>query len=191
MNACPETIRCFVAFDLLPEAKRYLLQIIENNQRFHPEAKWISEHQLHITIRFFASLTPSQVNRVVRILEDCHRGYHPFDLKLGSLGVFSSWKRARVLWIGIDPAAAQHIKNIVLHFENQCAQNDLRNEEERDFSPHITLARWRTPLPVCPESLIPSEPLETSIQEINLYRSLLTPGGAVYDQLAGFSLTQI
>ncbi|MEI6157689.1 MAG: RNA 2',3'-cyclic phosphodiesterase, partial [Atribacterota bacterium] len=63
--------------------------------------------------------------------------------------------------------------------------------EERDFSPHITLARWRTPLPVRPESLIPSEPLETSIQEINLYRSLLTPGGAVYDQLAGFSLTQI
>ena len=52
--------------------------------------------------------------------------------------------------------------------------------EKRGLTPHITLGRRRTPKPFPNGDPLPIEEREFLIEQLVLYKSTLTPGGAIY-----------
>ena len=64
---------------------------------------------------------------------------------LQGIGAFPNFRRARVVWIGVE----QEPRLELLHhdLELACEQEGFE-VEGRPFRPHITLARVRVPLPI-------------------------------------------
>jgi 2'-5' RNA ligase len=71
--------------------------------------------------------------------------HRPFEMTLGGVGAFPTFRRAHVVWMGI----ASEPRLELLHHDLEVACGDAGFEVEgRPFRPHITLARVRAPLPL-------------------------------------------
>lgn len=177
-------MRLFVAIDLPDTVKDQL----DTLQTCIPTARWVKRQQMHLTLFFLGETDrlPDIKNSLASIETP------PFSLTLTGVGRFPKRHRQppRVLWVGIDaePALAQ------LHEQVTTALAEIGFEpEHRPFSPHITLARFKTrePLPEVDALLnahgafrVPS----IAITEFVLFSSALTPQGPLYEREAVFAL---
>jgi len=99
-----------------------------------------------------------------------------------------------VIWVGVT--AAEELKELALGIEKQTKSLGFPNEE-RPFSPHLTLGRVGRQVSPGDIRLIADAvqylKIEaagtTRVTEIHLYRSDLNPGGAVYTRLYSASLS--
>jgi 2'-5' RNA ligase len=185
-------IRCFVAFDFPSEAKEHIRSVIESNQKRFPHARWVSINHIHITLQFFPALSVSQINQVRMILQEIALPLSAFGFTLQQLGAFSSWKRVRVLWIGVDDHSSEMMKKIAFLLKKGCSTGGIEIEDEtREFSPHITLARFKNPTAIQPEQLIQPSFYTTQIRQLSFYQSTLTPQGPIYTPLDIFTLKEV
>ena len=183
-----DKLRLFVAFDL----PRPLLDEIDVataplRERW-PRARWVPIENQHVTIKFLAWVPVPGLEAVVSALQTAVTAHEPISLELGRYGVFPGPRRARVLWLGFVEAsdrlgalaAAVDVAPKPIGFER----------EQRGFTPHLTLARFREPERVDPVALDEAEPPEGSLEvdRITLYRSHLSPKGPRYEALQGFRL---
>jgi 2'-5' RNA ligase len=97
----------------------------------------------------------------------------------------------RVLWVGLhdsDKALVDLAKALDRGFEPLGFE-----PEKRDFTPHLTLARFKMPvrldepLPEIPVTDLP----EFEVSALRLYRSHLSPKGARYEVVRDFPLGQV
>jgi RNA 2',3'-cyclic 3'-phosphodiesterase len=180
--------RLFVAVDLAERARLLLDPLLGA----FPGGRWASREQLHVTLRFLGSVAPDQVGELRRRLESVVSPAS-FSLSLSGVGVFppapSKRSPPRVLWAGLrprDPLAA-----LKLAIDQALGPDpELGN---REFHPHVTLARWKDP--PGPELAgfldrhagLTSAPFD--VREFHLYESRTLPEGAVYTRLHSFNLS--
>ncbi len=178
------TIRSFVALDLLPEAQDFLEELIKKEKKHYPEAKWVKKEQLHITLHFFPAFVAAQIEEMNKLLGEVSRRFTTFPVTLERWGAFPSLHRARVIWIGMDEAGEEKIKEIRGEVEEGIIKKGWEREE-REFSPHITLARFRSPFTL---SSLGEDNINfpTAIKKIVFYQSTLTPQGSIYQELGVF-----
>jgi 2'-5' RNA ligase len=107
----------------------------------------------------------------------------PFELVYGGVGAFESLEDPRVVWIGLDEGAAPMEKIADL----------LGRDEERPFSPHLTLGRRRREIvPAEFAAALRAEPvldLRRRVDRISLYASRPAPFGHAYEILLEAELT--
>ena len=129
--------RLFVAVDLPHEAKEALRVVC----RGVPEARWVPLEQLHLTLRFIGDADDAMFAAIKGALAGVK--CPPFDLALEGVGHFPPGKRARVLWVGMEhnETLLRLAKEVELALETAGV-----SPEDRPFSPHITLARFREPI---------------------------------------------
>lgn len=108
--------------------------------------RWVAADLWHVTLAFLGEFAPGGEAaerasvRLREFLEDWRPAVGTVTLRLQGLGAFPSADEARVLWIGVQ----QNQELIDL-------QSDLRGRlitagfelSEREFNPHLTLARFR------------------------------------------------
>ena len=128
--------RLFVAVDLPHETKEALRSIC----RGVPEARWVPLEQLHLTLRFIGDVDDTMFAAIKGALAVVKSP--PFDIALKGVGHFPPGKRARVLWVGMErnETLTRLAQEVELALETAGV-----SPEERPFSPHITLARFREP----------------------------------------------
>ncbi|MCC6463999.1 MAG: RNA 2',3'-cyclic phosphodiesterase [Planctomycetes bacterium] len=174
--------RAFVALDP-PEPLRNAVAAL---CRGVPGARWVPPEQLHLTLRFLGEQTDAQLAALQQALGRVRVA--PFELRLAGPGVFPparSRKPARVLWLGLQPCAP--LTNLKAALDSVIPQPD----EERSFTPHLTLARFKAPPGPEPADFlrtvrVPDEPWR--VTEFRLYASELQPEGAVHRALASYAL---
>ena len=182
--------RLFVAVDLAEEARLLLDPLLGA----FPGCRWAGREQLHVTVRFLGSVAPDQVEELRRRLASV---VPPavFALALSGVGLFpprpSTRSPPRVLWAGLsprDPLAA-------LKLAIDQALGPDPELGDREFHPHVTLARWQRgtsrPGPELAGFLdrhagLASAPFD--VREFHLYESRTLPEGAVYTRLHSFEL---
>lgn len=189
MNDNP--IRCFVALDLSSEAKAFILSIIEKNQVRLPQARWVLPDQIHITLQFFAALFPPQINQIKLFIQNFFPQIGSFPSTLTEIGVFSSWNRARVIWLGFDHQSGEIMKKAVQALNEECIKQGITIDLTRPFSPHLTLARFKNPVSVRPQHLFQPTCYTTSIRQVSFYQSTLTPRGPIYTPLITILLKEV
>ncbi len=154
--------------------------------------KAVAPEQYHITIKFFGECAPL----LAKDVEDGFRavtvdtGRIPF--RITGLGAFPNPRRANVLWLRVDTDSAM-IGRIKERVEKYSSALGFKREE-RDFIPHLTVARARKGIAL-PEELVRyveqrgiSFLGESSFSRLVLYSSKLTPDGPVYTELHSIAL---
>ncbi len=179
-------LRLFVAVDL-PEPIRHEVAALCAQVS---KARWVKPHQLHITLRFMGQ-TPDDALADIR--ERLSRVRAPaFELALRGAGVFpgGASKRARVLWLGLDPPEPLvHLKRAI----DGCLEGDPHGEGA-GFSPHLTLARFtERPDETLTQFLTRHEAYNGArwpVTSFKLYQSTLLSSGAVHALVSTYALAE-
>ncbi len=140
-------------------------------------ARWQSDEQLHLTLRFIGEVDRHAAGDIAAALGNVH--VPPFTLTLGAPGCFERGGRPEALWMGVAPhddvaALAQRVDRALLHAGIAA--------ETRAFLPHITVARLnRHAGPVA--GWLTSPPLidaRFEVKGFTLFESTLGRAGADY-----------
>ena len=189
--------RVFIAIELPADIQRLLENIsrdLQDKLRSCP-IKWVPINSIHITIKFLGDVSASNLKVLTGILASEASRHHPFTMNSGGLGAFPNLRRPRVIWVGMQ--APDNLNALQKGVET--GMNELGYPpEDRQFSPHLTLARISnnaTPEMVnqIGSTLVVShvESLGSfSLTSIHVFRSELKPTGAVYTRLFSAPLSR-
>jgi 2'-5' RNA ligase len=104
-----------------------------------PGARWQSDDQLHITLRFIGEVERPVAEDVALALSAVH--FAPVEIALDGVGAFDSRGRPNALWAGVRP----HERLAELHKKiDQTLVRCGLEPERRAYLPHITLARMNS-----------------------------------------------
>jgi RNA 2',3'-cyclic 3'-phosphodiesterase len=149
-------------------------------------ARWQSDEQIHLTLRFIGEVDRHQAGDVHAALGAIH---HPhFEIAVNGLGMFERRGHPDTVWAGVTP----HDPLKTLHKKVDQAMTRVGVEpDQRAYFPHITLARLkRTSGPVrnlLEESGGLSSPV-FRVDRFTLFESKLTPEAAVYTPIENYPL---
>jgi len=191
------TLRTFIALELPQEVRDVLgrvqaeLQSAARARRLPvgQALKWVAPEGIHLTLKFLGAVDAELVGALEEAIAAAAAGQTAPRLHLTHVGAFPNVGRPRVLWVGLagDVSPLDELQRRV----------DANLErlgfapEQRDFSPHLTLARVR-------EQAAPAErkavadllaagahvpQLEFKVERLSLMKSDLHPTGAVYEAL--------
>ena len=136
--------RTFIAVELNEGARSYLHQQVQGLARSLPRVRWVDSETLHLTLAFLGELDDAQLERAITATEEMAREAQPFTLRIGSLGFFGPAQNPRVIWIGLA-GRLQPLLDLQARLAGRLAEAGFP-PEERAYSPHLTLARIKTPL---------------------------------------------
>ncbi|HXV63711.1 MAG TPA: RNA 2',3'-cyclic phosphodiesterase [Vicinamibacteria bacterium] len=177
MNA----MRVFFAIELSPEIRASLGQLAEELAPRLDAARLVPPQKIHLTLRFLGETKEDRLTRLVTRLRPEVRLSPGFELRFGGVGLFPDARRPRVLWVAVvdPPQALFDLRSLIERFVGEAGFAP----EERNFAPHLTLARFRR----VPRSLTPllSDLSDRGVghmrvAELTLFESRLSPRGASY-----------
>lgn len=149
-------------------------------------ARWQSDDQLHLTLRFIGDADRNGVRDIGDALNGIR--HRPFDLAVRGLGMFDKKGAPHTLWAGVsppEPVAALHTK------VDQALVRVGFPPDGRAFHPHITLARLNRAAGPLDDYLARSGTVagpHFRVDAFGLFESQLTSGGAVYSQIESYRL---
>lgn len=149
-------------------------------------ARWQSDDQLHLTLRFIGEVDRHRAEDVHAVLGGVHHA--PFELTLNGLGCFDRRGFPDAVWAGVTP----HDQVKTLHKKLDAALQRVGvPPDERAFLPHVTLARLgRSAGPIgnlLEEAGGLTSPAFT-VDSFALFESDLTHEAAVYSVVERYAL---
>ncbi|HKU25147.1 MAG TPA: RNA 2',3'-cyclic phosphodiesterase, partial [Candidatus Sulfotelmatobacter sp.] len=129
-------MRLFVALDIDAEIRERLARFADGLRQFAPDARWVKEESLHITLKFIGEWPEPEVDRIKGELAGVAGQAAVIQFK--GYGFFPSTKSARVFWVGLE--AGPELVALAAAVEEKLQVLGIA-KEERKFSPHLTLAR--------------------------------------------------
>ncbi len=169
-----------VAVEATDELRR---RATEWRQVLGGRVRWVRMENLHLTVEFFGETEEEWIPRLEQALACAARAVSgPMDLALGKAGVYGSPRHPRVLWLGVESAGLSE-----LHARVQEALREAGwQPEERPYSPHLTLGRFKAGSvafspdrwPSFPDAPVPGLP----VRELILFESVRGPAGVSYER---------
>ncbi len=101
--------------------------------------RWVSTHNLHLTLRFLGLLPPSRIDGLGDAVDAAAMGLQPFEVVLAGAGAFPGDRRPRAIWLGIE-RGADELGMISRALDAALVRIGMA-PEDRPFRPHLTVAR--------------------------------------------------
>jgi RNA 2',3'-cyclic 3'-phosphodiesterase len=136
--------RTFIALEMNDALQRHLTDVIRQVAQVLPTIRWVDPASIHLTLAFLGELNDEQVAEAVQATEIAAQQAHPFSYRLLHLGTFGLVHNPRVIWMGVEEASGS-LAAIHRLLSQQLLQRGFAIET-RPFSPHLTLARLKSPL---------------------------------------------
>jgi 2'-5' RNA ligase len=174
-------VRGFIALEVPGPVAEYLLGVIERLAKMARGVKWVKKEGIHITMKFLGEIDEETAAALHDALAPIGSQFGRFMVSLRELDAFPSRRRARVVVVKLGKGV-EEAKALFGDVEARLAGFAFK-KEDREFTPHITLGRIKIPAPF-PNGDAPAiERMEFGIDQVVLYKSTLTPGGAVYSPI--------
>ncbi|MDD5707492.1 MAG: RNA 2',3'-cyclic phosphodiesterase [Kiritimatiellae bacterium] len=178
-------MRLFIAIDL-PDAVKTALERVQRKLRAETRAvRWAPPGQMHLTLLFLGETETELASAIGAEMSAAAAAANAFTIAVRGIGGFRRGRGVGVVWAGIAESQALHALQADLTARIGEQGGDARRKA---FAPHITLGRVRVPQP--------DPPLDAAIARfadydggqiaadaIQLYRSEITPTGAVHTRL--------
>jgi 2'-5' RNA ligase len=182
-------VRIFVALDIPEEVRAALGALIARLRPVSRAARWTRIEGVHLTLKFIGEVQPEKVEAIkASLARICYRD--PIEIKFRNVGFFPNERRPSVFWAGVE--TGEELGALASAVETPLEPLGIA-KEKRAFSPHLTLARFKSPdasaLNRLHEAISAAGPLEFGAavaKEFHLYQSILKPDGAEYTRLATF-----
>jgi 2'-5' RNA ligase len=175
-------LRLFVAVDIPAAVRDELHRRMAPYRERVPEARWTRPENWHVTIKFLGATYPRLVNVVKTTVAVAAASAQSFQSAITVLGAFPSARRARVLWSGLEDES-ERLASVAKDLDERLREHF--KPEARSLTPHLTLARLRSPINLeeaAPEWIgFPVASAPFTIDRLILYRSHLSPRGARYE----------
>ena len=184
-------MRLFLAIDLGADARAALHDATASMRAEAPGLSWVAEPKLHLTLRFLGEQPSDTPSRIAAPMDAVAARHRPFEMRLRHVGAFPNFRRARVVWMGVEPAPRLEL----LHHDVELACETLGfGVEGRPFRPHVTLARVKGHPDV--EVMRPLARMgkgieferEVLVERVDLMESMRSAGGSAYTRLHGSPL---
>lgn len=165
-------------------------RLLEPETKRLPDLKWVRPDNWHITLKFLGDVSEEEVKKVRDSLKNLVGSVEAFDIRLGPLGAFPPKGSLRVLWIGLKDGISPMV-NLSQLVEREMTSLGFK-KEERQHTPHLTLARSRRGRP----SRVTLEDFKIEevelphfrVNQLVLFESRLRPEGPEYHKLETFQL---
>lgn len=175
--------RLFIGIDLPESQKQHLATLITNL----PNTRWSPPENYHITLQFLGNVTDNErlaVDMALRALKA-----ESFTLELSGVHTFA-YKVSSILWVGVE----KHPALIALQEKiERSTQSLIRFREEKDYNPHITLAKTSMDSIAEVESFAQMHRQDhfgsLSVKSFHLYKSVSDKQGVHYQILETYHLS--
>ena len=133
-------MRLFLAVDFEQELRRALREATAPLRALIPDAGWVAEDRLHLTLKFLGEQPDTLVKPLTASMHEIAGRHWPVPMRLGGVGAFPSLRRPRVIWVGIAPTPKlELLQNDV---EEGCSALGVE-VDGKPFRPHLTIGRLR------------------------------------------------
>lgn len=154
------------------------------------QARLVRPENLHVTLKFIGNVDAGTVERIRPLLAEV-RSEHPVELRFRNLGFFPNDRRPRVFWAGIQ--ASPNLSSLAAAIDQSLGSLEIPRET-REFTPHLTLARFDPPgisaeLRSAAQERAQQEFGSLRASEFHLFESKTRPSGAEYTRLSSFRFT--
>jgi len=150
---------------------------------------WARPAGIHLTLKFFGNISEGDIPRISAAVEPVTARFAPLNLEARRLGLFPDSRRPRVLWLGLS-GDLDALKALQEEVDRELTLFGF-HREDRPFRAHLTLARIKSArgLSGLDRVMNKAEAFEAGRFQsdgLTLFRSRLTPRGAVYSKLADY-----
>ena len=180
-------MRLFVALEIPSTVRENLASLLNSFRAITKEPRWVRAENLHVTLKFLGEVEEEKLAAVRTALAGI-RSEQAVALEFRGLGFFPNEKHPRVFWAGME--APPNLKTLAADIEGAVEKLGI-SREKREFSPHLTLARFERPRLPDPLRQAIAENARRDLgslrtNEFHLIQSKLKPSGAEYTTLASF-----
>ena len=189
-----DTIRTFIAIELSEEIREELGTLQEKLKKCNADVIWVKPDSLHLTLKFLGKISISLVESIKEVLDGVARETASFQIVLSKIGAFPKIDSPRVIWVGLEQGENE-VSQISEKLEERLEKISFE-KETRPLHPHLTLGRVKSSknrgelkksIEEINKGLVPAAKM--TVPEIKLFRSTLTPKGAIYTCLSQSSFT--
>ena len=185
-------MRLFVALEIPSAVRDNFAALIEDLRKSDaPSSKrgprWVRPENLHVTLKFIGHVDAAKLNSIHAALAQV-RSECPVSIEFRGLGFFSGEKRPRVLWVGAK--SSPNLAALAADIDKRLEPLGIPRET-REFTPHLTLARFDPPgisekLRAAVKKNLDREFGKLRTSEFHLVESKTKPSGAEYTTLQSF-----
>ncbi|MEN3044186.1 MAG: RNA 2',3'-cyclic phosphodiesterase [Candidatus Hydrothermales bacterium] len=167
-------LRLFFGIPLEDDKKDKIFEYLKRLNLLKKDYKWVPKENYHITLKFLGEVEEKLVKDLDKIGKEMCLLFNSFSVLTDGFSGFPNRKKARVFFL--DLKEKEKIIRIFKVLEDKITQLNFKRED-REYHPHITLARLRNP-----ESIPDIDPLEMeiNINGFSLYESILKKEGSLY-----------
>ncbi len=186
-------MRLFTAVKLTERAKLLFFRKVNLiKDEINEDLKWVEPVNWHITLNFLGEINSDRIENIKDVMERSVAEGHQFTLQFNGVGAFPHLDRPRVIYVGIKKGA-ETLSRFYHNLNEGLITNGVMKEKtgNREYSPHITLARSRkgTNLRQVSHGLRKFTDknffinIYTTVDRISLIKSELHPEGPVYKEI--------
>lgn len=186
-----QMVRAFIGIDIDEAVRHKLVAAQEQLQATGAQLKLVEPPNIHVTMKFLGEVPEDKIGAIADALKRAAAGTGQFDIRVKGIGVFPNLRYIRVVWAGV---AEGRDEVIGLYQKIDREVQPLGFRPERDFVPHMTVARVKTAkqkerLAAFVKEMNDAEFGVTRAQAVELKQSTLTPKGPIYSTLARIELS--
>lgn len=167
-------MRVFIAFTL---ANFSINKIIKKQDYIKDlNISLVKKENIHLTLFFFGDIEDSQIKDIIEIIKK--NKFEKFELSGTKLIYLPNYKKVSVLALKFE--SNELLDNLINQYDKEIL--NLGFKRDKKFLPHITIARVKKEIPVIKYE----ENMKIDIDNIKLFKSELTPRGAIYTELYSY-----
>ncbi|MFW5976522.1 MAG: RNA 2',3'-cyclic phosphodiesterase [Bacillota bacterium] len=182
-------MRSFLAINIPDHCKDLIEKKVNLIKReVSQDIKWVEKDNWHLTLKFLGDINKNKVTIIKDRLSLVKNDFTKFGIKFQGIGAFPDLNYPKVFFLKINQGKHKLIKL------NQEIENQLKREgfkpEERDYIPHLTVARSREQTNLRQLSQIYKKftdkffiNIYMRAEKISLMKSELYSGGPVYKKI--------
>ena len=181
------TIRSFIALPL-PQAVANQLGDVSARMAYQDKSnavRWVDQERYHVTLAFLGDQNIDDLENIAAYLDETLGQSSP-EVSVKRLSPFPE-SRPKLIAAMIEPnEVLSSLNRQVVSAVTACG---LRMDKRR-FIPHITLGRYRHSKNLFSGAIPMNVSIETALDEVVLYESVLTNNGAEYEAIYRFPLDE-
>ncbi len=175
-------MRLFAAVPIGDPARQEITRLLARLREPGWPLRLVHDHGLHLTVKFFGEVPPDRLEVIEEAVRAAVPGTGALSLRLSQIGAFPSFRRPRIIWVGLDAPPALELLQDRLE---RLADAIGFAPEGTPFRPHVTLARVREGQQLPPHALDSladaCEPVPFLASELVLYESVSARTGPRYE----------